>query len=298
MKNNISNIRVYTLINYFIVLILLFLIISCSNVSVVVEGAKNVTKKKTTDTNEKTKITKSEDKQNTTGHFKIGNPYIVKGITYYPSMVKEYKKIGIASWYGPKFDKKLTANGETFYQNEISAAHKTLPLPSIVKVTNLVNGREYFIRVNDRGPFVNDRIIDLSKAAAIKLGIYSKGTEKVEVELIDVGPHLLEKKFLNHSFLTEYAKSIEKQDIQKEINNSSFLQVGAFSSRDNAIILKNEIQNKINSTALIVETLDKKNNKIFKVYLGPYKNKKSIDIKAEKLRKLGYSVVLIKREKK
>ena len=138
-------------------LLLLFLIINnCSNTRVVVEGVKKVIKKDKSEVIEKENVSKV-----TKGHYKVGQPYVINNIQYIPKLVSHYNKNGIASWYGPKFDKKLTANGEVFYQNKVSAAHKTLPLPSLVKVTNLSNNKFLFIRVNDRGPFVNNRIIDL-----------------------------------------------------------------------------------------------------------------------------------------
>ena len=96
------------------------------------------------------------------GHYKVGNPYVIDGIKYIPKLVKNYNETGIASWYGPNFHLKKTANGEIFDQDKISAAHKTLPLPSIVKITDNKK-RVIYIRVNDRGPFVNNRIIDFPK---------------------------------------------------------------------------------------------------------------------------------------
>lgn len=115
--------------------------------------------------------------------FTIGKPYTEEGKTYYPTVQPEYKEIGMASWYGPGFHNRLTANGEVFNQNLMTAAHRTLPLPSIVKVTNLENGRSAYVRINDRGPFKRGRIIDLSKQAAASLGLMNKGEAKVLVEL-------------------------------------------------------------------------------------------------------------------
>ena len=120
------------------------------------------------------------------GIYKVGNPYQVAGVWYYPKEDPTYDETGIASWYGPGFHEKATANGEIFDQNEITAAHKTLPLPSLVRVTNLENGRSIIVRVNDRGPFVNGRIIDLSRKSAQLLGIDRAGTAKVRVQM--VGP--------------------------------------------------------------------------------------------------------------
>ncbi|WP_312359616.1 septal ring lytic transglycosylase RlpA family protein, partial [Stutzerimonas balearica] len=114
------------------------------------------------------------------------NPYTVLGKTYYPmNDGRRYAEVGTASWYGTKFHGQATANGETYDLYGMSAAHKTLPLPSYVKVTNLDNGRSVTLRVNDRGPFYSDRIIDLSFAAAKKLGYAESGTARVKVEGID-----------------------------------------------------------------------------------------------------------------
>lgn len=119
------------------------------------------------------------------GNYKIGNPYEIAGQWYYPAVDYEYTETGIASWYGPKFHGKKTANGEIFDQYEVSAAHRTLPLPSIVRVTNLENGKSLKVRVNDRGPFAHGRIIDMSRRAAQLLGFERKGTAKVLVEVIE-----------------------------------------------------------------------------------------------------------------
>ncbi|BBP81243.1 septal ring lytic transglycosylase RlpA [Pseudomonas sp. No.21] len=114
------------------------------------------------------------------------NPYTVLGKTYYPmSDARRYQATGTASWYGTKFHGQATANGEAYDLYGMTAAHKTLPLPSYVKVTNLDNGRTVILRVNDRGPFYSDRIIDLSFAAAKKLGYAETGTARVKVEGID-----------------------------------------------------------------------------------------------------------------
>ncbi|MFV1852418.1 MAG: septal ring lytic transglycosylase RlpA family protein [Thalassospira sp.] len=120
------------------------------------------------------------------GNYKIGNPYEIAGQWYYPAVDYEYNETGIASWYGPKFHGKKTANGEIFDQYEISAAHRTLPLPSIVRVTNLENGKSLKVRVNDRGPFAHGRIIDMSRRAAQLLGFEKKGTAKVMVEIVEL----------------------------------------------------------------------------------------------------------------
>ncbi len=120
------------------------------------------------------------------GHQKIGRPYQIAGRTYIPARQDDYNRTGVASWYGQKFHGRKTANGEIFDMNAMSAAHTTLPLPSLVRVTNLENGRSIIVRVNDRGPFVDNRLIDLSKKAAGELGYVKQGIAKVRVQY--VGP--------------------------------------------------------------------------------------------------------------
>ncbi|OAN44083.1 hypothetical protein A6A04_09055 [Paramagnetospirillum marisnigri] len=117
-------------------------------------------------------------------NYKVGKPYQVAGVWYYPQEDFAYDETGIASWYGPDFHAKLTANGEVFDQNAVTAAHKTLQMPSIARVTNLENGRSIILRINDRGPFVHGRIIDLSRRSAQLLGIEGKGTAKVRVQIL------------------------------------------------------------------------------------------------------------------
>ena len=121
------------------------------------------------------------DKQ---GTYKIGKPYQIQGVWYYPTEDYNYAETGIASWYGGDFHGKLTANGEVFDANDITAAHRTLPMPCFVRGTNLDNGRSLVVRVNDRGPFAHGRIIDVSRRAGQLLGIDEKGTAKVRVEIM------------------------------------------------------------------------------------------------------------------
>lgn len=117
-------------------------------------------------------------------HYKVGKPYEVAGKWYHPQEYQQYKNTGVASWYGKPFHGRATANGEVYNQNSLTAAHPTLPLPSVVRVTNLENGRSVILRVNDRGPFAKGRIIDVSSQAAKVLGFYEQGTARVKVELL------------------------------------------------------------------------------------------------------------------
>lgn len=151
----------------------------CSEVQFLTHAAKEVSQ-----TPVEGPTSASLDVENGT-HYKVGNPYQINGVWYYPRIDYAYVEEGIASWYGPNFHGKPTANGATFDMNKVSAAHRTLPLPSIVRVTNLENGRSIKVKVNDRGPYSKNRIIDLSRRAAQLLGFINQGTALVRVELVE-----------------------------------------------------------------------------------------------------------------
>jgi len=120
------------------------------------------------------------------GIYKLGRPYQIAGRWYYPDFDPGYDRVGTASWYGEPFHGRATANGERFDRDGMTAAHPTMPLPSIVRVTNLANDRQIELRVNDRGPFVGDRLIDLSQGAARALGFERQGLARVRVEFVDL----------------------------------------------------------------------------------------------------------------
>jgi rare lipoprotein A len=122
------------------------------------------------------------------GVYRIGKPYVVAGRTYVPEENANYSSEGLASWYGGKFHGRQTANGEVFDENSISAAHPTLPMPSYVRVTNLANRRTIIVRVNDRGPYRGDRIIDLSVRTAHELGYHGNGVARVRVDYVGPAP--------------------------------------------------------------------------------------------------------------
>ena len=131
------------------------------------------------------------------GKYYVGNPYQVAGRWFSPREQPDYDRTGLSSWYGEAFHRRMTANGEYFDMNTLTAAHATLPLPSYVMVTNLENNRHVIVRVNDRGPFVDTRILDVSKRAADELGYRNKGTAHVRVQYLgpaplnDHGEHLM-----------------------------------------------------------------------------------------------------------
>ncbi|TSJ61509.1 septal ring lytic transglycosylase RlpA family protein [Starkeya sp. 3C] len=122
------------------------------------------------------------------GTYRVGKPYVVAGKTYVPTESTNYRAEGLASWYGDDFHGRLTANGEVFDMHSIAAAHPTLPMPSYVRVTNMANGRSMVVRVNDRGPYHGNRVIDVSQRAADLLGFKNRGTARVRVEYVGRAP--------------------------------------------------------------------------------------------------------------
>lgn len=150
------------------------LINGCAETQFVIHGAKKLIQTQK----------KSETLPKTQGIYKIGQPYRIENTWYYPAENFNYVETGIASWYGPKFHGKKTANGEIYDMNTLTAAHRTLPMPCAVRVLNLQNGRSLMLRVNDRGPFARGRIIDVSRRAAQLLGFHRAGTARVRVEII------------------------------------------------------------------------------------------------------------------
>lgn len=135
------------------------------------------------------------------GHYKVGSSYSIKNQVYTPKEVKHYNKVGLASWYGKRFHGKKTANGDTFNRRGLTAAHHTLPLPSVVKVTNLNNNKSVVVVVNDRGPFSGKqhRIIDISEKAAEVIDIKRQGVAKVKVELLSEATGDLHRKLAINS---------------------------------------------------------------------------------------------------
>jgi rare lipoprotein A len=209
---------------------------------------------------------------------RYGNPesYVVYGKRYYtlPSS-KGYSEQGMASWYGTKFHGKRTSSGEPYDLYGMTAAHKTLPLPTYVKVTNLQNGRSVTVKVNDRGPFHDDRIIDLSYTAAAKLGILGKGTGKVEVSAIDTGT----------GDTLQLAKATPAAPAATAAQ-SLYLQVGAFSSAQNAERLRNEILDQQVGEVRIVETTGNAGT-FYKVQVGPFSDISETDRVVRALKPLG-----------
>lgn len=168
------------------------------------------------------------------------SPYTVMGKQYH--VVDDYRgytQQGIASWYGRKFHGRKTANGEVFDAYQMTAAHKTLPIPLYVRVRNLENDRSVIVRVNDRGPFHNNRIIDLSYAAAVKLGFADKGTAKVEIAVLDTDNAGLDSKLGSASYylqLAAFSKLASAEALRHKLNETAAYPVRIASSGGGAII--------------------------------------------------------------
>ena len=183
--------------------------------------------------------------------YKIGDPYEIKNIWYYPKRDLSYEETGIASWYGEKFHGKLTANGEIFNKNTISAAHKTLPMPSMVRVTNLDNGNVLNVRINDRGPYVHGRIIDLSEKAADLLGFKDVGIARVKVNILVEKSLWLERSAKDGKFpgANDFENSIEKLP---EINSASRPKVSIVNTISNNDVIENIDEKEVTSFTQIL----------------------------------------------
>jgi len=202
---------------------------------------------------------------------KYGNPesYVVRGKRYrVMKTATGFKQKGIASWYGKKFHGHRTSSGESYNMYAMTAAHKNLPLPSYVHVTNLDNGRSVIVRVNDRGPFHASRIIDLSYAAAKKLGITPTGTSPVEIRVIDPRQRNRRTRVsaIDH-FKKKTPSSTTTPAVTQKAAAQVYLQVGAFSKRNNADELCEQLASLLTSGN--INTGYNVENKLYRVRIGP-----------------------------
>jgi len=197
------------------------------------------------------------------------SPYRVLGKTYYvmPSSLG-YKERGVASWYGKKFHGHKTSNGEVYNMYGMSAAHKSLPLPSFVKVTNLANNRYVIVRVNDRGPFHGGRIIDLSYAAAKKLDMLGAGTARVEVEAIDAATWNSNTVVSAAAVQPASARTIPVS-AQNSATGQRYLQVGAFSLQATADEAKRKLQSLLPGYQVRISPLQRSDRMLYRVQIGP-----------------------------
>lgn len=230
---------------------------------------------------------------------KAGNksPYRVLGKRY--SVVESndgYVARGVASWYGEKFHGHKTSNGETFDMYQMSAAHKSLRIPSYAKVTNLDNGQSVIVRVNDRGPFHGDRLIDLSYAAAKKLGYQSHGTARVEVAAITVKPD-------GSMFLAGQPFALEGQPTKRSSQNNVavygdqrgglFVQLGSFGSRSPAEKLQDRARGVLSSEPVRVRSVDTASGRFHRVQVGPFQDEGSARETQNLLEAQGFSQSIV-----
>lgn len=240
------------------------------------------------------------------GTYKIGKPYKIMGKWYYPQEDYGYSEVGMASWYGKDFHAKKTANGENYDMNALTAAHRTLPLPSIVKVTNLENGRSLVLRVNDRGPYVKNRIIDISKRGAQLLGYQAQGVAKVRVEVLEEESKALKAALLGQDYKlpssatrpAKVAAASGKSSKPLELKgagyvgagaisypkDSWFVQAGAYSKQSAAQNLSRQLD-KYGATNIYYVTVN--GQQFYRVRLGPYAHKQEAEVTLAKVKHYG-----------
>ncbi len=250
--------------------------------------------------------------------YKVGSPYQMAGVWYYPKEDPNYDQVGTASWYGPKFHGSLTANGETYDMNGMTAAHPTLPMPSWVRVTNLENGRSVVLRINDRGPYKKNRLIDLSRAAAKELNIIGKGTAHVRVTMVRTGGP--DGRIVRPQWLESAAGHAQMPDPQQALIEDKpraapsadvavlpveqtatshpavtgqpaladyYIQIGAFTSFESAQTLRTRMTQMFGAAS--VNTTMQQNRTLHKVWVGPYRSPTEAATALASLRDTGYA---------
>ena len=214
---------------------------------------------------------------------RANKPYMALGRQYTPmTSYAPYKKQGIASWYGKRYHGKKTSTGEVYDMYAMSAAHTVLPIPSYAKVTNPANGRSVVVRINDRGPFKHDRLIDLSYVAAYQLRLVEQGSGLVEVEAIDTSAGAMQKKLMEQATLPETITPVIQSPKTESISTPYYVQVGAFKNELNGNILQKKIQGQ--GVFGNVEVANVYNNGIYRVRLGPYASKQEAENSATEIR--------------
>lgn len=258
---------------------------------------------------------------------RVGPPYEANGRWYVPTPEPGYSQTGTASWYGPQFHGQRTASGETFDQTELTAAHPTLPIPSLVQVTNLENGREVIVRVNDRGPFVGERLIDLSRGAAQVLGFEQAGQARVNVRYLgpaprrvnadgsmapasapspapapvpasagqEEGPRSLLPPPVSGSVLAgapvdETPYRAPAPPYSAPVPGNFFVQVGAYSDLMNA----HRVRDAVGAAGpVVVDTRQTATAELFRVRVGPYTSREEADAARRTVANLGYGESIV-----
>lgn len=203
---------------------------------------------------------------------KVGTPYKVAGVWYHPKEEPYYDQTGYASWYGKDFHGKATANGEVYNMNALTAAHKTLPMPSYVKVTNLENNRSLVLRVNDRGPFVAGRLIDISRRGAQLLGFQKQGVTRVRIQASDEKGRVMRASGGRQTQVAETSPAPVQQGSSSGQAAASaethFVQIGSFSNQDNATAQANVLR--LSGHPARVQRQLKNGQAFWRVRIGPF----------------------------
>ena len=222
-------------------------------------------------------------------NYKIGKPYKIFGKWYYPKVDYNYQEHGMASWYGDCDHGKPTANGERFNHHAMTAAHRTLPIPCMVQVTRKDTGKSIIVRVNDRGPFARNRIIDLSKGAARKLDMLSCGHAPVHVKILSHESRILagdHNSKIRPKTPQRSIPVIRAPEVTNPHNYGRYLiQVGAFGSQENAESLRHKLSS-LGSCSILPTWVD--GRKLYRVRLGPFQNESGADKVLADVAKRGY----------
>lgn len=215
-------------------------------------------------------------------HRYANRPYIALGKTYTPlAGVGNFKQRGSASWYGKKFHGQRTSSGEVYDMYAMTAAHPTLPIPSYARVTNLANQKAVIVRINDRGPFLHERVIDVSYAAAHKLGIVGNGSGDVEVESIAVGGPLQARPLENSRRAAVTASPIAPKSLESSVT-SVYLQLGAFKSQEGAESFMARMRNDLGDIGKQFKLSTK--DGLLRVHIGPYASQSEARAAAESMK--------------
>ena len=233
---------------------------------------------------------------------RVGPPYEINGRWYVPTPEPGYEQTGQASWYGPAFHGQATASGERFDQEALSAAHPTLPIPSLVQVTNLENGREIIVRINDRGPFVGERLIDLSRRSAEVLGFEQAGQARVHIRYLgpaprrvnaegDVAPDPAPAPAEGPLSLLPQAAEPDQAPLPVSPAGAGYyVQVGAFSDLANAHRVRAAVAS---AGPVLVDARQSEAGELFRVRLGPWASHAEAGAVQQRLAELGYGQAII-----
>lgn len=245
-------------LSFFVVILLLIFLSGCSTRGTRTYTNLGETKTYSSDSRSHNSAINQKDYKHPTMR-----PYVIRGIKYYPTVVNVGDEfVGNASWYGPDFHGKLTSNGEKYNMYDMTAAHKTLPMNTIVKVTNKKNGLSTVVRINDRGPFIATRIIDLSNTAARKIDMLADGTAPVKIEILGFHSKNQRKVPLQEKL---------KESPQDQQTDGFALQIASFSKFEGALLTQKKYDD-TDGYKTIIKDMQTHNGRMFKVWLKGFRS--------------------------